>query len=94
MPSVNYNPKVTKTNFKLLAIIPQRFHFFVFTFFMALTMSAAMSLLMTWLDHDTLPTVVANWPKKWLLSLLIAFPVSLVAHPISSVASRVIVKPY
>ena len=94
MPYVNYNPKATKINLNLLAITPQRFHFFVFSFFMALTMSAAMSLSMTWLEYGSLATAVVHWPQSWLVSLLIAFPVSLVAHPIASAANQVIVKQY
>lgn len=72
-------------------MIPKRFRFHTFSFFMSLLMSGVMSLAMLILDSPTLVDVLANWPQAWTISMLVAFPVSLMVVPITQrLVSRIV----
>ena len=62
-------------------MIPKRFHFHAFSFFMSLLMSGVMSLAMLTINSATLIEVIKNWPEAWAVSMLVAFPVSLLVVP-------------
>ena len=64
-------------------MIPNRYHFYTFSFFMSLLMSGVMSLAMLFLNSSTLVDMIVNWPKAWSISMLVAFPVSMIVVPIT-----------
>jgi len=64
-------------------MIPGRFHFHTFSFFMSLLMSGVMSLTMLSLESTTVLDVFLNWPRAWMISMLVAFPVSLIVVPVT-----------
>lgn len=64
-------------------MIPKRFHFHTFSFFMSLLMSGVMSFAMLTLESATLDEVIENWPTAWAISMLVAFPVSLIVVPLT-----------
>ena len=73
-------------------MIPNRFEFHIFSFFMSLLMSGVMSLAMLTLESITLTEVLVNWPKAWAVSMLVAFPVSLFVVPLTQrLVSRIVV---
>lgn len=64
-------------------MIPKRFHFHTFSFFMSLLMSGVMSLAMLIMESGSWVAAIANWPDAWGLSMLVAFPVSMLVVPIT-----------
>lgn len=64
-------------------MIPKRFQFHIFSFFMSLLMSGVMSLAMLTMNSATLVQVIKNWPGAWVLSMLVAFPSSLLVVPLT-----------
>ena len=64
-------------------MIPKRFQFYVFSFFMSLLMSGVMSLSMLAFQSATLIDVIASWPGAWAISMLVAFPVSMLVVPLT-----------
>lgn len=64
-------------------MIPKRFHFHAFSFFMSLLMSGVMSLAMLTINSATLIEVIESWPEAWAISMLVAFPVSLLVVPLT-----------
>jgi len=72
-------------------MIHNRFQFYIFSFFMSLLMSGVMSLAMLILESTILSEVFAKWPKAWAVSMLVAFPVSLLIVPITQrLVSRIV----
>ncbi|MFC3096134.1 DUF2798 domain-containing protein [Alteromonas sediminis] len=59
----------------------QKYYFLTFTFIMSFFMSAVMSLSMLVLASANLADALANWPKAWGVTMLVAFPVSLLVVP-------------
>lgn len=64
-------------------MIPKRFHFHTFSFFMSLLMSGVMSLAMLSLEPIALIEAISSWPRAWAISMLVAFPVSLLVVPLT-----------
>ena len=64
-------------------MIPKRFHFHTFSFFMSLLMSGVMSLAMLLMDTDSWIEAITNWPEAWAVSMLVAFPVSMLVVPVT-----------
>ena len=64
-------------------MIPNRFHFYTFSFFMSLLMSGVMSLATLFLEPATLTEMLSNWPKAWTISMIVAFPVSMLIVPLA-----------
>ncbi|MAZ87340.1 MAG: hypothetical protein CL693_06820 [Cellvibrionaceae bacterium] len=62
-------------------MIPKRFHFHTFSFFMSLLMSGVMSLAMLTTNSATWIEVIVSWPEAWAVSMLVAFPVSMLVVP-------------
>ena len=72
-------------------MIPHRFRFQTFSFFMSLLMSGVMSLAMLSFEVSTIAELVAQWPKAWGISMLVAFPVSLIVVPVTQkLVSRIV----
>jgi len=72
-------------------MIPQRFEFHAFSFFMALAMSGVMSLAMLSIELKAFLDMMTQWPRSWALSMLVAFPVSMVVvPPIRKLVSRIV----
>ena len=72
-------------------MIPKRFHFYTFAFFMSLFMSGFMSLTMLALTSETLNGVILRWLEAWGISMIVAFPVSILVVPITQkIVSKII----
>ena len=73
-------------------MIPRRFQFQTFSFLMSLLMSGVISLAMLSLELAAVMDVITQWPRAWGMSMLIAFPVSMVTVPITQkLVSRIVV---
>ncbi len=73
-------------------MIPHRFQSHTFSFFMSLLMSGVMSFAMLSIELASFMDVVARWPRAWGISLLVAFPVSMVIVPVArGLVSRIVV---
>ena len=64
-------------------MIPNKFQFHTFSFFMSLLMSGVMSLAMLLIELAALNDVIMQWHRAWGISLLVAFPISMVIVPIT-----------
>ena len=64
-------------------MIPYRFQFYTFSFFMSLMMSGIMSLVILSLELPTITEFVMQWPLAWGISMLVAFPVSMIVVPVT-----------
>lgn len=64
-------------------MIPKKFHFHTFSFFMSLLMSGVMSLVLLTLQSSSLTGVIEQWPEAWAISMFVAFPVSLFVVPLT-----------
>lgn len=64
-------------------MIPKRFYFHAFSFFMSLAMSGVMSFAMLALESATLIEVIKSWPEAWAISMLVAFPASMLVVPLT-----------
>ena len=64
-------------------MIPKKFHFHTFSFFMSLLMSGVMSLVLLTLQSSSLIGVIEQWPEAWAISMFVAFPVSLFVVPLT-----------
>lgn len=62
-------------------MIPRKFHFYTFSFVMSLLMSGVMSLAILLTGHLNVFEAFSHWPKTWVISMLIAFPTSLLVVP-------------
>lgn len=72
-------------------MIPHRFAFHTFSFFVSLLMSGVMSLAMLALESTALAEAFINWPKAWAVSLSVAFPASLLVVPLTQrLVSRIV----
>lgn len=72
-------------------MIPKRFHFHAFSFFMSLLMSGLMSLAMSALNSATFIEAVVNWPEAWAVSMFVAFPVSMLVVPVTQrIVSKIV----
>ena len=65
-------------------MIPKRFHFYTFSFFMSLLMSGTMSLAMLSIDSTTAAEILSKWPQAWAISMLVAYPVSMLVMPLTT----------
>lgn len=72
-------------------MIPRRFQFQTFSFLMSLLMSGVISLAMLSLELAAVMDVITQWPRTWGMSMLIAFPVSMVTVPITQKLVSIIV---
>ncbi|HBA35274.1 MAG TPA: DUF2798 domain-containing protein [Gammaproteobacteria bacterium] len=72
-------------------MIPRRFQFQTFSFLMSLLMSGVISLAMLSLELAAVMDVITQWPRAWGMSMLIAFPVSMVTVPITQKLVSIIV---
>lgn len=73
-------------------MIPHKFQFHTFSFFMSLLMSGVMSLAMLSIELTAFIEVITQWPRVWGISMLVAFPISMVIVPITQkLASRIVV---
>lgn len=74
-------------------MIPQKFKFHTYSFLMSLFMSGVMSLVMLSIELAAYDDVIRQWPRAWSISLLVAFPVSMVIVPITQkLVSSIVVK--
>lgn len=64
-------------------MIPHKFQFHTFSFLMSLSMSGVMSLAMLSIELAAFIDVITQWPRAWGISMLVAFPVSMVIVPIT-----------
>lgn len=68
-------------------MIPGKYYFLTFSFFMSLLMSGVMSGVMSFtlltLESTSMHEVMVNWPAAWTISMLVAFPVSMMVVPIT-----------
>ncbi len=64
-------------------MIPKKFHFHTFSFLMSLLMSGVMSMAMLAIESTTWIEVLVKWPEAWSISMLVAFPVSMLVVPIT-----------
>ena len=64
-------------------MIPKKFHFHTFSFLMSLLMSGVMSFAMLAIESTTWVEVLVKWPEAWSISMLVAFPVSMLVVPIT-----------
>lgn len=64
-------------------MIPNKFQFHTFSFLMSLFMSGVMSLAMLSIELATYIDVIRQWPRAWGISMLVAFPFSMVIVPIT-----------
>lgn len=72
-------------------MIPKRFHFHAFSFFMPLLMSGVMSLAMLTTNSATFVEIIVNWPEAWAVSMLVAFPVSMLVVPLTQqIVSKIV----
>ncbi len=73
-------------------MIPHRFRFHTFSLLMSLLMSGVMSLAMLAINSATFIDVLSQWPGAWAISMLVAFPVSMVIVPTTQkLVSRIVV---
>ena len=73
-------------------MIPHKFRFHTFSFFMSLFMSGVMSLAMLSIELADLHRVISQWPGAWTISMLVAFPLSMVIVPMTQrLVSRIVV---
>ncbi|MCW9059857.1 MAG: DUF2798 domain-containing protein [Gammaproteobacteria bacterium] len=73
-------------------MIPRKFQFHTFSFLMSLLMSGVMSLAMLSIELAAFIDVITQWPRAWGISMLVAFPVSIVIVPITQkLVSRIVV---
>jgi len=73
-------------------MIPHRFQFHTFSFFMSLLMSGVMSLAMLSIELADFIDVITQWPRAWGIPMLVAFPISMVIVPITQkLVSRIVV---
>lgn len=74
-------------------MIPHRFQFHTFSFLMSLMMSGIMSLAMLSIELTAFIDVVSQWPRVWAISMLVAFPVSMLIVPITQkLVARIVVR--
>ncbi len=72
-------------------MIPHRFHFHAFAFLMSLVMSGLMSFTMLTLESATFIEAIRNWPEAWAISMLVAFPASMLVVPLTQrLVSRIV----
>lgn len=64
-------------------MIPNKLQFHTFSFVMSFLMSGLMSLTTLAFETPTLLGIFLNWPKAWAISMLVAFPTSLIVVPIT-----------
>lgn len=64
-------------------MIPHKFQFHTFSFLMSLFMSGLMSLAMLSIESTSFLDAIRQWPRAWGISMLVAFPVSMVIVPIT-----------
>jgi hypothetical protein len=77
---------------EIIKMIPHKFQFHTFSFLMSLFMSGAMSLAMLSIELSAFMDVISQWPRAWGISLLVAFPVSMMVVPITQkLVSRIVV---
>ena len=62
-------------------MIPRKFRFYAFSFVMSLLMSGVMSLVMLSVEHANVFEAFSQWPKAWVISMLVAFPTSILVVP-------------
>ncbi|MBR9910416.1 MAG: DUF2798 domain-containing protein [Gammaproteobacteria bacterium] len=73
-------------------MIPHKFQFQTFSFLMSLMMSGAMSLAMLSVELGAFIDVIIRWPRVWGISMLVAFPISIVIVPITQkLVARIVV---
>lgn len=73
-------------------MIPSKFHFYVFSFVMSLFMSGVMSLAMLSVDNPNVFEAFLLWPKAWGISMLVAFPTSMLVVPATKrLVNRIVV---
>lgn len=72
-------------------MIPRKFHFHTFSFFMSLLMSGVMSFAMLSLESTSVVQAMIRWPEAWAVSMLVAFPVSMLVVPLTQkLVSRIV----
>ena len=73
-------------------MIPHKFQFHTFSFFMSLLMSGVMSLAMLSIELASVIEVLTRWPRAWGISMLVAFPISMVIVPVTQkLIARIVV---
>lgn len=74
-------------------MLPNKFHFYAFSFVMSLLMSGVMSLAILSIDHSNVLEALSLWPKAWGISMLVAFPTSMLVVPITQKLVQRVVAP-
>lgn len=64
-------------------MIPSRYQPLTFSFFMSLLMSGVMSLAMKSIEHLSLVEAISHWPLAWAISMVVAFPASMLLVPLA-----------
>ena len=64
-------------------MIPKKYQFQTFSFFMSLMMSGVMSITMLTIELTAFTDVITQWPQAWAISMLVAFPLSMAVVPIT-----------
>ena len=64
-------------------MIPKKYQFQTFSFFMSLMMSGVMSLAMLTIELTAFMDVITQWPQAWGVSMLVAYPLSMAVVPIT-----------
>ncbi len=73
-------------------MIPHKLRFYAFSFLMSLMMSGLMSLAMLSIELTGFIEVITQWPRAWGISMLVAFPASIVIAPYTQrLVSRIVV---
>ena len=62
--------------------LPARFAPVVMSFFLSLLMTCLVSLIATLRSIGPTPDLLRLWPGSWLLSWVVAFPVTLLVLPV------------
>ena len=62
-------------------VIPKQYAQYVFYFFMALLMSALMSLVVTIINIGFVPNLIAAWFSAWVVGFLAALPAIMIVTP-------------
>ena len=63
-------------------MIAKKYTTYVFSFFMALLMSAIMSMVVSLLNVGLVENIFAIWLRAWGISFVIAFPTVIVVTPL------------
>jgi hypothetical protein len=63
-------------------MISRKYHKVVFSFFMALLMSCAMSFVISVFNVGMVKNIVPIWLKAWSFAFIFAFPTILIISPI------------